>query len=85
MADNFLLSLAGNLAEHAEEVGIEEAMEKFYEKHPDKWNQDLQIALAFAGLVNQWEAETKSNFLKKLEEGLVIAVNVEAEKHPIIP
>lgn len=83
MADSFILTLAGNLAENAEEAGLEKAMDAYYEKHPDKWNAGITIAMAFAGWIAELEGETNSKFLKKLEEGLVIAVNDEATKHPV--
>lgn len=80
---NFLLELLSSTAQGVEIAGLEQALENYHAKHPEKWNTAATVALAFAGLIGELEAETKSGFLKKLEEGLITAVNDEVAKHPI--
>lgn len=79
---SFILDLLATTAENAEVSGLEQALETRFAKHPEKWNRDATIMLAFASLVGELEADTKSSFLKKLEDGLITAVNDEIAKHP---
>ncbi len=82
---SFILDLLATTAKGVEVAGLEQALEVYKAKHPEKWNNAATIALAFAGLVGELEVDTKSAFLKQLEEGLILAVTTEVNKNPITP
>lgn len=82
---SFILDLLGTTAEGVEVAGLEQGLETYHAKHPEKWNQAATILLAAAGVLGDIEAETKSGFLKKMEEGFITAVTDEIVKNPVTP
>lgn len=82
---SFILDLLASTAENVEVAGLEQALENYHIQHPEKWNTAATVLLAAAGVIGELEAGTKSSFLKKLEEGLITAVNAEITAHPVTP
>lgn len=83
MADNFLLKLLAGTAEVAEIAGIEEALSALHAKDPVKYKTVCTLLVGASTAFAELEAVTNSGFLKKLEEGFIIAVTESIAKNPL--